>query len=110
MDTKFTVVGHTPGYLSEDDDPPVFDTIEEARGYLNDEYARVLDQDEDGNLEVFFSHDSDGHPEAIVIEDKTKIHDLGYIIEILEYDVPGTCRTCGRPCGDLSMPNPCCVQ
>jgi hypothetical protein len=48
VDARFMAIVNVPGYLPEDDDPPVFDTAQSAWKYLADERERGEDSAEYG--------------------------------------------------------------
>ena len=52
MSTWFVAIMNTPGYLPQDDDPPVFDTPAEAWGYLANERERDLTDATDGDAQL----------------------------------------------------------
>lgn len=79
---KFTVIGHTPGYLPEDDDPATFETYAEAVAYMNEEAARYSD-DADANYRVEYGYASGDNYAAVMVWDDDKSHDLGFVIEVL---------------------------
>ena len=92
----YVVIEFTPGYLPENDDPPVFDQWNEAVNYVLAERERLFDDDfgYDVNPEslkgyedyVFMldigAFDGDG----FIYYDKRKIHDLGRIVQIVPYE------------------------
>jgi hypothetical protein len=94
MSTRYVATINTPGYLPQDDDPPVFDTAYEAWSYLADERERSEDDAVDpGGADWPYSvtvaelHDAAGHndPERALGEGTvydstpgyTGSHDLG---------------------------------
>jgi len=107
----YTVYEHTPGYLSEDDDPPVFDTYEDAIDYLQERRRELFDDDysysyppedkDDGFTRHFELEVSEIDHDYFIYYDKRKTHDLGRIVEIIDVEV---CPTCGQPdnCGDCN--------
>lgn len=54
--TMYVATVNVPGYLPMDDDPPVFDTAQEAWQYLSDEYQ----QDGESAWEPMDANDPDG--------------------------------------------------
>lgn len=81
----YMVIEYTPGYLPEDDDPPVFDEYEEARNYLMEERKRIEDDGWDfGEGEEQVLQFTDGMRDGWFEYTNTKrIHDLGRIVEIV---------------------------
>lgn len=87
----YAVIEFTPGYLPDDDDPPIFDQWQEAVNYVRSERQRLFDDD----FGYEFSHvdnidepqfmldvgDFDG--DGFIYFDTRKIHDLGRIIQIV---------------------------
>lgn len=93
----FTVIINTPGYLSEQDDPPVFDEYADAVAYLNEEIADHLEQLNDGAAAVGdplpaghieWGLASSGNYAAAMLYDHNKMHDLGtsYAVEAIEQE------------------------
>ena len=78
----FVVIGNTPGYLPEDDDPATFDDYGDAVAHLN-ELAQEYIDDADGEYEVEYGIASGDNLAAVIVHDKSKIHDLGYVIQIM---------------------------
>jgi hypothetical protein len=60
---RYTVIINTPGYLSEQDDVPVFETTEEAWQYLVSEVERAWD-----------SYEND--PQGACVDAHTQMHNL----------------------------------
>jgi hypothetical protein len=85
---RWTVIENTPGYLPEDDDPPVFDSYAEAVSYLNERVAEYVD-DPDGEFTAEPAASS-GNYAAAVIHDHSRQHDLGrwIAVERVEEDSP----------------------
>jgi hypothetical protein len=92
----WTVIEYTPGYVPDNDDPPVFDEWADAIEYLlerrrelfEDDYSYSYPpEDKDGDpvfeLEV---GDIEGSGQYFVYYDKRKTHDLGRIVEIVTYE------------------------
>jgi hypothetical protein len=97
---NYTVIEFTPGYLPEDDDPPIFDQFNEALNYLEERRRELFEddysysyppEDKDGDpvfeLEV---HEVHGDPPYKQFEyyDNRKMHDLGRVVEIVPYEAP----------------------
>lgn len=76
---SYAIIESTPGYLPEDDDPPVFDQYNEALNYLIDRYHELEDADEERVLE-FKTDFKNGY---FSYTDFRKMHDLGRIVEIV---------------------------
>jgi len=100
---NYSVIESTPGYLPEDDDPPVFDQYSEAFNFLVDcrkdvEADEYNYEDEEFMIE-FVDELEDGY---FVYYDKRKMHDLGRIVEIVPLEE--VCEECGAPdnCGDCT--------
>lgn len=49
---RFAVIEHTPGYMPENDDPPMFDTEDEAWSYLTEEVQRYIEHLEEVEVKV----------------------------------------------------------
>jgi hypothetical protein len=88
----YVVLESTPGYLPEDDDPAVFEDIESARVYASDLLSQLLDhifevqelgEDEPAGFEVVGSFAQEDR--SVVVYDKSRLHDLGRVIEIADY-------------------------
>ena len=90
----YTVIEFTPGYLSEDDDPPVFDQYAEALNYLLERRREIIEddysysyppEDKDGDpvFELEITEVADGE---FVYYDNRKSHDLGRVVQILEVE------------------------
>lgn len=89
----YQVIEYTPGYLSEDDDPPIFDQWAEAQNYVLAERQFLLD--DIGNYEeeqlptnmmpdlVFALDVGNFDEDRFIYYDKRKIHDLGRIVQIV---------------------------
>jgi hypothetical protein len=108
---NYTVIEYTPGYLPEDDDPPVFDQWAEAVNYVLVERERLF-SDDWGYQEVdagfgqvktlaFMLDVGDFEDDGFVYYDKRKTYDLGRIVQIVPLEV---CPVCGQPdnCGDCN--------
>lgn len=84
----FVVLENTPGYLPEEDDPPVFEAYADAVAYLN-ERCKEYAQDPDANYRVETGYASSGNYAAAMVWDDDKTHDLGRSITVEqceEYD------------------------
>jgi hypothetical protein len=95
MAARFVVIESTPGYLPEDDDPAVFEEIDEARVYASDLLSRLLDHIVEGWEGV---DETDEEPHAftvsgsfantdcfsVFVDDCSRKHGLGRVIEIIE--------------------------
>lgn len=82
----YSVIEYTPGYMPDDDDPPTFDTLKEARDYLRGERDCLLDGCEwayDEN-DVYCLTVSEIENDMFSYTDSRKIHDLGRIVEIVK--------------------------
>lgn len=79
---RYVVIENTPGYLPEDDDPPVFDRYADAVQYLNDRAAEYAD-DPDANYRVEYGIASGDNLAAVIVHDDDSMHDLGRTIQIL---------------------------
>lgn len=78
----FTVIESTPGYLSEDDDPPTFEEYADAVAYMI-QRASEYENDPDGNYRVDFGYASRDNYAAANVWDRDKSHDLGRMIEVV---------------------------
>lgn len=86
----YAVVENTPGYLPENDDPPVFDQFQEALNYLI-QYRNELHEAEwaweNVEGEEFFcleiSEIVDG---GFSYFDRRRSNDLGRVVEIVPYE------------------------
>lgn len=85
---RYVVVENTPGYLPEDDDPPVFHTYSDAVAYAN-ERADEYEHDPDGRYDVDRSYASSENTYCVVVHDCDREHDLGRVIEVLRYEEEG---------------------
>lgn len=90
---SYAVIEYTPGYMPENDDPPVFDQYSEALNYLLAERQRLFD-DEWGYEEeelpasampdlIFMLDVGEVEDGGFVYYDKRKMYDLGRIVEIV---------------------------
>ncbi len=93
----YVVIENTPGYLPEDDDPATFEDITEARVYASDLQSRLmdhifdsqcLDETEPPGMDVSGSF-ADSDCWSVIVYDKSREHDLGRIIEIIEDEPKG---------------------
>ena len=78
----FVVIINTPGYLPEDDDPPLFEDRADALEYLQDEVERHcewLDEIEEP-FSVHWSRELD----SAFVKQTARTHDLGRSFEIHE--------------------------
>lgn len=90
---SYAVIEFTPGYLPEDDDPPVFDQWAEALNYVlaqrealfEDEWAYETPEHdgEEVGLPVFMLDVGDFDADGFIYFDKRKTHDLGRIVQIV---------------------------
>jgi hypothetical protein len=86
----YVVVENTPGYLPEDDEPAIFDNLDDARVYASDVLSRLLDyiyegQELNGTDEGFTVLGSFAQGDKwVLVYDNSREHDLGRIIEIIE--------------------------
>jgi len=85
----FMVIENTPGYLPEDDDPAVFDSVDEAREYATEQLDRLIDHiaegqdfDDDANGWTVIGDFAEGDL-SVVVYDGARSHDLGRVIEIV---------------------------
>jgi hypothetical protein len=90
----YMVIENTPGYLPEDDDPAVFDSVDEARVYASDRLSSLLDfivegQSFDEEQPGFTVDGSFQTDLSVWVTDKSREHDLGRVIEIVEVDRNG---------------------
>jgi len=93
---SYIVIESTPGYLPEDDDPAVFDSVDEARVYASDRLSSLLDSIYEGQIygttdgyvgwKVIGTFQAD---RTVVVYDNSRQHDLGRLIEIVEVDENG---------------------
>lgn len=83
--SMFTVVANVPGYLPEDE-PAVFNDREDAEAYA----AEIADEWRENGLVVTNA----GHG-TYYAEDPTKIHDLGFVVEVLTLPDTMQCESCG---------------
>ncbi len=83
----FVVIENTPGYMPDDDDPPTFEDYADAVAYLNDR-CKEYEEDESGSFTVEYGWASSGNYAAAVINDSSKMHDLGrwIAVELCEED------------------------
>ncbi len=79
--TQYTVIENTPGYLPDDEDPPIFDEYADAVEYLNDR-CKEYEDDESGVFTVEYGLASSGNYAAAAISDSSKMHDLGRWIAV----------------------------
>jgi len=98
---RWIVTESTPGYLSEDDDPAVFDDLKDAMVYASDRLSSLLDfiyegQEAmglrpDGNAEGGFAtvNGSFADSMSVLVYDNSREHDLGRVIRIVEVDANG---------------------
>ncbi len=93
----FVVIESTPGYMPDDDDPPTFDNITDARVYASDLLSRLLDTLYDSQMldevpapgfDVQGSF-ADTDCFSVLVYDKSREHDLGRVIEIIEDEPKG---------------------
>jgi len=82
---NYTVIEYTPGYLPEDDDPPVFDQYAQALNYLMEERKRIEDDGWDyGDGDYQALEFSDGMQDGWFSYTNTKLsHDLGRVVVIV---------------------------
>jgi len=102
-DVHYVVIESTPGYLPEDDDPAVFDSIDDAMVYASDRLSSLLDHIVDGQSVVwtpeggwqdanpvgFEVNGSFAESGSVLVYDKSREHDLGRVIRIVETDANG---------------------
>jgi len=81
MIEQWTVIENTPGFMPDDDDPPIFDDYSDAVAYLNERCAEYV-EDPDSNYTVDYGHASSGNYSAAMIYDLDKMHDLGRWIAV----------------------------
>ena len=106
---NYIVIEYTPGYLPEDDDPPVFDQWAEAQNYVlsrrqelfDDDYGYSYPPDHIKGPEEFMLDVGDFEDDGFVYYDMRKTYDLGRIVQIVPLE---TCPVCGQPdnCGDCN--------
>ena len=89
----YVVIEFTPGYLPENDDPPVFDQWNEAVNYVLAERQRLFDDDfgyEQHECEkcsgCFMLDVGEFEQDRFIYYDNRKIHDLGRIVQIAPYE------------------------
>lgn len=84
----FVVIESTPGYLPDDDDPAVFETLRDARSYARDLVAQLRDFHADGAETCRVRVDSRSAPRSwyVVRGGPEGSRDLGRVVEILDYD------------------------
>lgn len=91
---SYIVIENTPGYLPDDDDPAVFDSLDDARVYASDRLSRLLDHIYEGQLDsVSGAEEPEGFTVdgsfaqgdlSVWVTDKSRSHDLGRVIQIVE--------------------------
>jgi len=89
----YVVIEFTPGYLPENDDPPIFDQWNEAVNYVMAERQNLLDDDnnydilDEGKGPIEFMLDvGDFEEDGFIYFDKRKMHDLGRLVVIRPYE------------------------
>lgn len=87
--TQYVVIENTPGYLPEDDDPATFDDLTEARIYASELLSNLLDSIHEGQCyddeqPGFTVHGSFQSDMSVIVYDKSRTHDIGRVIEIIE--------------------------
>ena len=91
----YVVIEFTPGYLPENDDPPVFNQWSEAVNYVLAERQRLFNEEssyeesEDGPGDdnvVFMLDVGDFEEDGFIYFDKRKMHDLGRLVVIRPYE------------------------
>lgn len=78
----FTIIENTPGYLPENDDPPMFEDRTDALVCLSDELSRYLDYLVDCEVEFEIEQWDEGY----YVTRKDSEHDLGRIFEVVEVE------------------------
>jgi hypothetical protein len=95
---RYIATMNTPGYLPQDDEPPVFDTAPEAWAYLAEERRHVEDEEGEGDysdvVNELDAYESSGHGPDVVYGPTpgyTGRHDLGiaYSVTPASEDVEG---------------------
>jgi hypothetical protein len=84
---SYVVIENTPGYLPEEDDPFVTEDLDAARVYASDRLSSLLDSllyDTD-DLSVLNISGSFQEDRSVYVTDTRSPHDLGRVIEILDY-------------------------
>jgi hypothetical protein len=84
---QYIVIENTPGYLPEEDDPATFEDLADARTYASDRLSSLLDSllwDTD-DLSVLSISGSFQEDRSVYVTDTRRAHDLGRVIEILDY-------------------------
>lgn len=93
MTEQWIVIENTPGYMPDDDDPPIFDDYADAVSYLNErcaEYADIIGEDDiTPQYRVEYGWASSGNYAAAMIWDDSRTHDLGRYIGVESYDGEG---------------------
>ena len=89
----YVVIEFTPGYLPEDDDPPIFNEWAEAQNYVLAERNKLLDDDnnygfviEGLGAEEFMLDLGEFEEDGFIYFDKRKMHDLGRLVVIRPYE------------------------
>jgi hypothetical protein len=85
---SYVVIENTPGYLPDEDEPAVFSDLESARTYASDLLSSLLDHllyDTD-DLSVLNISGSFQEDRSVYVTDTRRAHDLGRVIEILDYN------------------------
>ena len=81
----YVVIENTPGYMPEDDDPAVFETLEDARAYAF-ELAQGYKDDADSNYRVTDDGAGEYGCDTYWVEDLDRSHDLGRMIEVMPWE------------------------
>jgi hypothetical protein len=85
----YVVIENTPGYMPDDDDPAVFENIEDARVYASDRLSSLLDsllEWGDDDISVLSISGSFQEDRAVYVSDTRREHDLGRVIEIMDVE------------------------
>jgi len=89
----YVVIEYTPGYLPENDDPPVFDQWNEAVNYVLAERQRLFEDDfgwqfdpDKAAVDSFMLDVGEFDGDGFIYYDRRKIHDLGRIVQIIPYE------------------------
>lgn len=76
----YVVIENTPGYLPENDDPPIVETLEEGIECMNEEVSRYIDFLEESETPFTESRDE----RSVYITRTDSPHDLGRWFEVVE--------------------------
>lgn len=88
---RYMVIESTPGYLPDDDHPATFSDLSEARVYAQDLVCEICDEIYEGEagLEGCFTIEGSFQEDlSVTIYDRSKTHDLGRVVEIIDLIPP----------------------